>query len=371
MSKRSGRADVIDEAEAWLLRAAGLDDREPAFTAWDRFRGTVPENQESLAQRRLLPLVYRNLLRLGHEKDAFLAHAYAESLGANARLLDETGHALRTLSDAGIPTMVLKGTALLLAHYRDVGSRPMSDADLLVPEARITEALDVLEAAGWRGDPARGWLQTGIHAGTLLSASDAILDLHRHALYDARFNSADEGFFERAVPLELSGIPTRAMSPEDQLLHTIVHGLRWSVAPSAIWTLDAATVLKRNRVNAERTVTQARALRLELPLREGLRIVRTLFGELDGLTGFDHEARDAWSVMDRIEHHFRVRNPDGFMGALPNLWFTHRRGAPESEASPSGFSDFLAKSWDVSPANLPSLLARKAWRRLRRGFFSS
>ncbi|MBZ5608241.1 MAG: nucleotidyltransferase family protein [Acidobacteriia bacterium] len=48
----------------------------------------------------------------------------------------------------GCPTLVLKGMALTLLHYRDMALRPMSDLDILVPEDRAPEVVGLVQRDG-------------------------------------------------------------------------------------------------------------------------------------------------------------------------------------------------------------------------------
>lgn len=366
---RAWPADRFSEAETLLLRAAGLDDPESALSAWRRFRALVPEGEEDKSERRLLPLVCRNLRRAGHS-DPGLNNAYANAVGANARILGQTAPALRALAESGIPTLVLKGTALLVAHYKDLGARPMSDVDVLVPAARITEAIDRLESIGWRGEADRSWLRREAHADTIASPEGLSLDLHRYATYEARYAEANEGFFAAASPALVSGVGTLAMSAADQLLHTVVHGLRWSIARSPIWVADAQTLLRNGGVNAQAAVERAHALSLGEALRRGLQQVRTTLGESDTLLELLARLGTRGPLSERVEHWFRVREPRGPAGALPNLWFAYRRGTPGSGARLSGFGGFLRSAWRMEPEEgLTSRLLAKARRRIsgRRG----
>ncbi|MEO8358810.1 MAG: nucleotidyltransferase family protein [Vicinamibacteria bacterium] len=362
--RREQRADVLLPSETRLLRAAGLADRESALAAWAAFRRDVPEGQESLVEKRLLPFVCRNLRRVGQLKDEYLTRAYANSLGSNGRLLSEAGSALHALREASIPTMVLKGGALLVAHYRDLGARPMSDVDILVPYARIEDALDLLERLGWQGDQSRAWLKTEMHASPLMSPGGTGVDLHRHVTYEARFSGADDLFFESSVPWEVQGAQTRVMSAGAQLLHSVVHGLRWSIAPSSIWLLDAVTVVRGGGVHVEETLLLARRLRLEAALDTGLELVRATFGDEPALSALTQglNARRL-STMEKLEQRFRVRPPGGFAGALPNLVFAFQRSHPTGQPDWSGFPPFLREAWQLAPnAPLLPLLFRKLFR---------
>jgi len=369
MNERRGtRTDVLARNEALLLRAAGLLEPERAGRAWQAFREQVKEGEETLVERRLLPLVFRNLLRLGHRDEPYLRTAYVQSLSRNAMTLDRAARALRALHGASIKTLVLKGLALLLTHYRDLAVRPMSDVDILVPEARMTDALDVLEASGWRADPARSWLGTELHAGTLVSPDGWIVDLHRHATYEARFAAADDAFFAGSIPLEVSRAPTATMNASHQLLHTVVHGLRWSIVPSSIWVIDTMTLLRGGAVDVEKTVTAAEDLRLTHALGQGLELVRETYGGHDTLDGLLARLQRPGTLRtERIEQWFRVREPAGWFGALPNLWFAYRRSVPGGRAPLSGFPAFLSRVWHIDKTqSLSRLMVAKVARRLRR-----
>ncbi len=366
--RQGRRADVLSDSERFLLRAAGLLDAKLAAEAWAGFRELVREGDEETGEGRLLPLVCRNRLRLGLARDPYLHRAYAESFGATARIVRDAASAFEALRGASIRTMALKGTALTIAHYRDPGARPMSDVDILVPEARIIEALNALEAIGWRDSTSRAWLETPSHAGTVVSGSGTTIDLHRHATYEACFGSADNAFFEDAVPLVVSGVPTWAMSAGDQLLHVVIHGLRWSIARSTLWVLDAATILRSGLVDRVKTIKRAEKLRVLVPLERGLQTIRDVLGDEEALDRLLAELRghSQASLRDRAEHWFRVREPAGLLGALPNNWFAYRRSDPEGRAPLSGFPSFLSRVWRLEPeGSLSRMVLTKIWRRVR------
>jgi len=364
---RAWPADRVSPAEGFLLRAAAASDGAAAIEAWRSFRTLVKEGDETMGQRRLLPLAFRNLLRHGGPKDPYLTHAYANSFGANARLLGEAGSALRALHEASIETMVLKGTALLVGHYRDLGARPMSDADILVPEPRIREALDALDASGWRSDPARRWLGSPQHADPVFSPNGANVDLHRHATTEAPWAVADRRFFDDATPIEVGGVQTLAMSAGDQLLHSAVHGLRWSIARSPVWMVDIVTLLREGQVDIDKTVRRALELRLHFALRRALETVRDVIeatGEIESLLARLRPVPAGLS--ERTEQWFRVREPAGLLGALPNLWFSYRRSRSDGRLPIMGFARYLNAAWGrESESGLGAVLATKVWRRLR------
>jgi hypothetical protein len=116
-----------------LLRAALLD--EPAATeaakSWFALR-RVEETRFGfealdLASRRLLPLVYRNLkTSIPAPLRNDLRLVYNEYWADNQKRLQHLENFLSWFQANEIPTLVLKGMALSLLHYRDMAARPTS-----------------------------------------------------------------------------------------------------------------------------------------------------------------------------------------------------------------------------------------------------
>lgn len=341
-----------------MLKAALGTDAAAVEDAWNSFRANLPEGQERHPEKRLLPLAYRNRVALGASSNRAGVLAYASSLGFNLKILRGVGAALRVLREASIPTIALKGTALSVAIYKDLGVRPMSDGDIWVPSERVHEAIRALLAAGWQGTDQ--WLASEMHAGNFSNTDGVNVDLHRHVTYEARFADADAQFLERSVPLEVEGEATRRLSDSDQLVHTLVHGLRWSIAPSAVWVADATRLLQKGCVDAAAVALVARRLRFVEPTRAGLAIVRAyapsdVIGKIEAI----QEAISPSPYGERIENHFRVREPAGVLGALPNLWFAYRRSRQPSPQAAS-FPDFLTRVWGLKSKRD---LARALWKK--------
>jgi len=363
---RAGRTDHLSEEQRLLYRAALSPDASVAREAWRLWLALGGEARHPMAAR-LLPLVSLNLTRGGALPPEDLRRAYLRTLGANHDLLGATAVALRTLDAASIPTLVLKGAALVSLHYRDLGARPMGDADLLVPGERANEAVEVLRAGGWKGRDAAYWRRRGQHAAPLKDPSGRVLDLHWHVTYEATFEEADAPFWASAIACEVAGARSLALGPADQLLHSVVHGMRWSPAPSPSWIADAVTVLRGGAVDAQRLVEQARRLKLVWPLRRGLELVDSVVGPSPELDALLHALMtQRVSRADRVEQHYRVCEPDGVLGTLPNLWFAHRRSRGNGSQGLRDFAMFLSGAWELhGPSRLPAALLAKAGRRLR------
>jgi Uncharacterised nucleotidyltransferase len=101
------------------------------------------------------PLLYRYFETLGLPEGAPVAlrdtvrSAYYQSFAQNTLLFAELGLLLRTLHEASIPVIALKGAHLASELYPEIALRPMNDLDLPVHEADFDRARQVLESNGY------------------------------------------------------------------------------------------------------------------------------------------------------------------------------------------------------------------------------
>ena len=230
-----------------LLKAA-LWTGPPAAEAWTRWRtGNDPDSTDP-SSGQLLALVYANLPapELKNPDRDVLKRRYLGTWAANQvvfRMLHET---LRLFREAGIPTLLLKGAALVPQFYRDEGVRGMGDFDVLVPEDRFREGCRVLEGQGWRPldfDP--GFFDTRFaHAIGFLDEAGNSADLHCHALVQSCEWQADRMFWADAVAVRIRDEDSLTLNPTDHLLQVCAHGLTWVENPPIRWAADALTILK-------------------------------------------------------------------------------------------------------------------------------
>jgi hypothetical protein len=352
------------ELDLLLLRAS-LSDGVEARTAWQEVIlriGSVPQlNGDSY---RLLPLLYRNLSDQGVDDPALdqLKGVYRHSWYANHVLFHEAGAVLGSLEQAGIDTMVLKGAALSRLYYDGPGSRPMEDVDVLVRRCQVRQAIDVLERTGWRlsvAAPIDSLLRTR-HSAEWRHPRGQRLDLHWSPLWQP---TDEQPFWERAIPLEIGGTQTRALCPEDQLLHLCVHGVNWNMR-TPYWAADAVMLMRSREGNLEwrRLVDQARANELSLSLEHGLRFLADKF-EVDIPNAvFQLLSAIPRSRSERFAVRIQLGHPSGgvftsraerFVYAVANLvrnWLRYRRLAVREarRTSFSGFATYQQQLWGVA-----------------------
>lgn len=339
-----------NELQETLLRAALLSG-DGAIEAWRSLKPRLDVHGADRASQRLLPLLGANLHRLGIEDPAtvYLEAIRRETAARNRRRFDAGHRLLVTLAQAGIPTLVLKGGALATERYQDLGLRPMSDLDIVVPTTQATVAVQTLARAGWSArfevTPAFIRMQHGAdlrEAGTRLRC-----DLHWHVYWECCGPSADDDLWAASVPLDFEGHATRTLAPADQLLHLCVHASRRARRSPLLWIPDTLLVLRAGRLDWPRLLAQAQQRRFVLRTATMLEYLDRRFsapipdGVLTQLQALPV------SRLERFEYWVGNR-PQGLLGELPSYWCNYRRLREDGQiTSPLGFPQYLQQTWKL------------------------
>jgi Uncharacterised nucleotidyltransferase len=355
-----------------LLARAALLDGDEALRAWRSWRRTGSLDALDADARTLLPMLYRNLVVLDPQEPELprLRGVYRHVWLRSQQQFKCAAEALRVLSTAGFETLVLKGAALMVQSYRDEGVRPMVDVDVLVRTERARDASELLLRSGWRRRERTDFAaEMQVTPGTAFGDADGgWIDLHWHSLWAP---SAEDDFWEAAVPIELAGVPTLGLCHADHLLQVCVHGV-WSGETQPVrWLVDATMVLRSAGAELDwrRVVERARARSLTLPLARAMRSLREWLGtsvpdwvlcELD-----DSPHRPA----ERAAHWAWTGPPTRTRRALilaDN--YLRRRSLPPSEARPPGlaaYADAYAQlAWGVQRRReIPLTAVRRLVRR--------
>jgi hypothetical protein len=378
MSRAAGQVRVApDELQVLLLKAA-TGDNEQAPAAWAEARKTIRAIPELDGDTyRLLPLLYRNLSEQGVEDSALqqLKGVYRHSWYANHLLFHQAGALINTLEQAGVDTLVLKGGAITSLYYDAPGTRPMEDVDVLVRERQARRAIEVLDQGGWRLNfaaptpvdaPIESILRTH-HSVEYAHPRGQKLDLH----WSPFWQPVDENpFWDDAIPLEIGGAQTRALCPEDQLLHLCVHGVSWSMR-TPYWAADAVMLVRARdgQIDWEKLMERARSHELSVVLEHGLRFLREdlaldvpgeVIDSLAASPGSRAERRALESAFRSAHHGNEYRRS----------WHRYRRQAALEgrRASLGGFATYVSHSWGLANRRqLAGRLLKKAGQFLRHG----
>jgi len=141
----------------------------------------IPTLYEALKQKNLIEYVENKLMV------EYLETVYNINSTRNKNILAQ----LQDLSDLflqiSVKPVLLKGAASLSeGHYSGMGERMMSDIDILVPEERVMECIELLESkGGYRpiDSEENFWTDDGHHYRRIYSENGvAALELHRYCL---------------------------------------------------------------------------------------------------------------------------------------------------------------------------------------------
>lgn len=257
---------------------SGIPSSAPEWELWAR----------SVVRAGVAPLLASILRRYPEVPAAVLAawrRLYVWHLRRNSGSLRELAEALEALRGAGIPTLLLKGAALGVAVYGNVGLRPMGDIDLLVHREDAARALALMEGLGYATTGAE------TRPGATLEYENEValrhtrkpqmapVELHWGLLDSPHYQSTldMEWFWRTAQPLEIEGAATLMLGPEAQLLHLCAHLMLHHGGASGHlqWYHDIAEVLVayENALDWEALLAVAAANDLVLPLQRVLPVV--------------------------------------------------------------------------------------------------
>ncbi len=359
-----------------LALQAALLEGDAARRAWLAWQAHAAAGHAGNATS-LAGLIYENLKRqgiaLGQPFGPLFMERHALTWGVNRGMLHTLAGVLRALQEAAIPTLVLKGAALAVTCYRDLGLRPMGDVDVLVPLASAHAARELLKSLGYRPNPRDGEQLTegffrSVHSHAFGHPKSIEIDLHWHLMPECCRPEDEKAFWDASLPLSIEGVPTHRLCPADQILHLCAHGLRWSQRKTPLWLADIAHVLRTQEVRWPRLLEQTRRRRLGMQVRAGLGLLSELLvspAPKEVLRVLDS---DAASVVERLEFAYMQADPFCLpLGYLPVLYFDYARravGAPAWRSVP-GLARYLADFWGLeTPQEVFAFLRKTLARRL-------
>lgn len=352
---------VLAAEQLLLVRAAVLPDGE-ALAAWERWSAAAAPERMRHGEARLLAGCFRRLEELGAGGPmiAVARGIYRRTWYANQLAIGRIAVVLERLAAVGVPALVLKGFALAPLAYGDLGARPMEDVDLLVPPARIEDAVAALAPLGLRANGG-GARPSGLLANevALCDEDGNSVELHAYALVES---ADDADLWERRVGFGVRDIEAFAPCAEDALLLVAVHGQRWNTVQPVSWVLDACRLVRSRGAGFdwERFVARAEARELTLAAARAVGMLDSLAIEAppwvaDRLGGF--RVSLARRLGDRA-----ARSYPGRFSTAAFAWDRYRRFRELAPAAdrPSGPLDWLYRVWGIDGvAALPGEAARR------------
>jgi hypothetical protein len=257
-----------DDGRDALMHAA-LDRGPAARAAWTTWRAAGGTDDDPVALR-WLPLIAANLATedLDASSRELLARVRHGIWAANLRLCTSTLPAIEALIASGVDVVVLKGAALAYTAYDTPALRAIGDIDVLVRPGELMCVHAQLTRANWRT-----LRRINLHDCLLAHGVDyrrppnGALDVHAYLLHECCWPGADTRLWERTRPAVVAGIRVLVPGAADQLLHTCVHGLRWSPVHSGHWVADAVHVIANAGTDLDWDVLIAEASARDLSLQ--------------------------------------------------------------------------------------------------------
>lgn len=260
----------ITQSQSLLLRACLWQD-ERAIAAWQAWINQVDIEHLDGGSDRLLPLLYRNLTRLGidHPVMTRLKGIYRHTWSKNQLRLARLRQVLELFTANGIKSTLLKGCSLISFDYEDCGVRPMQDLDVWVLPEDFRQAVDILIRDSWipKDYPKEiVTLCTSLrHATGFTDKNGWGLDLHWR-VFHGDFTTADNiALWHNRQSSNIFGFETWGLCPTERLLHICVHGMRWNYNPHCYWVADAAVLIQRNSIDWDYFCQQASILGVKTP----------------------------------------------------------------------------------------------------------
>jgi hypothetical protein len=231
-----------------------------------------PQLFERARKHEIFPLLYAGLRTLGFPgvPDAVRSEwtkIFRLNAIRNELLAGELARILRSLGDAGIPVMPVKGIALGESLYGDPALRVCADIDILVPPKRFGEAFQLLLSSGYKAgftQPPLVRLLARYGKDCLLIRQDGAgsypLQLHCGLIWGgpAERSLAAE-IWSEASRIAFRGIPAFALSADWEFLYLAVHAARHGLLPLK-WLVDLDRLCSRRTLDWERVKERAKLL---------------------------------------------------------------------------------------------------------------
>ncbi len=212
---------------------------------------------------------------------ATLARGARRQLVWNLTLHRELIRLLGELNRAGIRVMPLKGSLLADQLWGDLGLRPTSDIDLLVPGAEGAAAERTLANAGCRRMPEaeQGADYHVSYAAEGAGAGQVVVELHRDLAerHATRLDVEEVWASARRTPWQGREIWT--MAPADLFLYLCLHAVKDGLG-SLTLLVDIALAAEQfgDAVRWPELADRVRAARLRTPVYQTLLLTRSLLG---------------------------------------------------------------------------------------------
>ncbi|WP_417598656.1 nucleotidyltransferase family protein [Pararhodobacter oceanensis] len=225
-----------DQTEETLLRFVAANElQQSEVIAWlDNTDLDVADD----GVMRLLPTLYPKirLMGLAHPETERIRGIYRHTLYRNRLIMHRGAQISATLRQQGIPSLLLKGAALLASPGIDLGTRPMADFDLLLSEETD---LDTVERILCKSDLPGLDVRARSQGFLCLSDKNGLEYDLQYAPTPTRGTAGTiKIFWEKSHEVVYRNERFPVLCPEHFVFHTIVHGMKRNVVSPVRWIAD-------------------------------------------------------------------------------------------------------------------------------------
>ncbi|NBC37918.1 hypothetical protein GTZ99_15290 [Novosphingobium sp. FSY-8] len=284
MSERDLFAPDALQVQLLLALLAEPERARPAAQAW--LEGVAFDALDE-GTRRLMPMLHSRLavMHVAHPLVPRIRGLYRQAWYLDSARRQHMQGVLAALAGLNTPLVVLKGVALGQYAYDTPVHRPFVDMDVLVHPDAFDAVVGRMRAMGYTlrremfhaicaMPPARG---DGLRAPGVME-----LDLHRSPYAEVFGRGHVLPLLDRVVPVPGMAAGVAMLGAEDQLLHTLSHGLRPNAVMPVRWMVDAVQLLRVQPGSIDWTLfadeaarlDQAAVARMALDVVAGLDVVR-------------------------------------------------------------------------------------------------
>lgn len=363
---------MVNPEELLLLHAILEKNDSKSIAYYMQWTEAVEFDKVEGGSFRLLPLLYKRLALIDETVPHLnkLKGIYRHYLYRNSLLFYKTFSEVAELEKMGIPVILLKGTALIAAYYKDIGARPMDDIDLLVREQDVEKTLQFLIESGWQRKFSSSVSKPvkHTHAISLLNQEGQGLDIHWRAFHECLCEEADLSLWKQFETITFKGLNIKILNPTLQLMHNCSHGIRWNPISSIRWIVDVLLIIEKriDEIDWELLVSESVARRITLIMLHTLGFLKVHFN-----ADIPEKVLDRLSALpkDDQEYHLlqTMTSPPSFMNNIHRIWLKHSysiRTATFGEKAAS-FPVFLKEYWNLqSTHQLPLYIIKKIYCKL-------
>ena len=223
-----------------LLLMAALLSGEQCADALRRWRNVVPIRRVDQSSGWLLPLLYTNLRQQGLSSPnmARYQYVYRHNWYKNNLLIREIAKLCAQAGEDRVKVVWLRGAALNVAVYGDIGARPINHVDLWVATDGYEQIRTLLVASGWSEE-------TQLSHEHALGCAEFIDSFGRSVRINGKLFAPqlDETLWARIVPLAVKQGNALSLDPLDHLVYLCANAATWDARSTVLWVADAAKLI--------------------------------------------------------------------------------------------------------------------------------